>query len=314
MPDVSIVIVSWNTKKILSDCLESLERCRKNLSLEVIVVDNASLDGTAEYVRERFPEVQLVQNSTNLGFARANNIGVRLSEGQYVCLVNSDVVVPEGCLKSMVEYMNQHAAIGMLGPKMVLRDGRIGQSCMRFPSVWNSFCRALALDSLFKGTRFFGGLLMTDFRYDRTIDVDVLTGWFWMVRRDALTHVGFLDERFFMYGEDIDWSRRFHKAGWRVVFFDKAEAFHYCAASSAIAPARFYIEMNRANMQYYRTYHNQLAVAGLWLATWFHQIVRILGYGAMYVLKPSGRLETRSKLKRSAACLFWLMGIQSAKA
>src|SRR5262249_45576234 len=163
--------------------------------------------------------------------------------------------------------------IGMLGPKMLLPDGTIGQSCFRFPSVWNLFCRALALDQFFKGSRLWGGFLMTDFYYDRVMDVEGLTGWFWMVRREALNRVGLLDERFFMYGEDIDWSRRFHEAGWRVVFYPEAEAVHYCEGSSSSEPIRFYVEKHRANMQYCQTYHSKFTVFGFWLTMWLQELI-----------------------------------------
>lgn len=305
-PSLSVVIVSWNTKKILAECLESLEHCR-GLCMEIIVVDNASSDGSSEAVRMRFPEVRLVQNEANLGFAKANNIGIGLSSGRYVCLINSDVVVPDGCIEKMVMYMDQHSDIGMLGPKMILSDGTVGHSCMRFPTVWNWFCSALALDSFFKTSKLFGNFMMTDFNYDRTQDVDLLTGWFWMVRREALSQVGGLDDRFFMYGEDFDWPRRFHQCGWRVVFYHEAEAIHYCGASSSRAPVRFYVEMNRANLQYFRKHHNTLAVMGFWFAMWLRQILRLVGYGVVYLFKKSQREEAGFKVKRSLTCLCWLV-------
>jgi GT2 family glycosyltransferase len=154
---------------------------------------------------------------------------------------------------------------------------------------------------------------MRDFMYDRITDVDVLTGWFWMVRREALEQVGPLDDRFFMYGEDIDWSKRFHAAGWRVVFYPEAEAVHYCGASSANAPTRFYVEMNRSNMQYYRRHHSTLEILGFWLATLLHEVLRIVGFGVVYLLKGARCQETAFKIKRSAACLLWLTGIKPAQ-
>lgn len=311
--NLSIVVVTWNAKRIVCECLESLRGHAKDSNTETIVVDNASSDGTPKLIRENFAHVRLCQNNKNIGFAGGNNIGIKLSTGKYIGLVNSDVVVPPGCMEKMIQYMEQHPDVGMLGPKMLLKDGSIGQSCMRFPSVWNMFCRALALDQLFKGSGFLGGFLMTDFSYDRVTDVDVLTGWFWMVRRRALDQVGLLDERFFMYGEDIDWSKRFHGAGWRVVFYPGAEAVHYCGASSSNAPTRFYVEMNRANMQYFQRYHGKFLVFGFWLTTWLHEIVRIIGYGTVYLLKRAGNPEAGFKLKRSMACLRWLIGLKAAE-
>jgi GT2 family glycosyltransferase len=311
--DASLIIVSWNTKDMVAQCLDSLKRYAEDSSIEIIVVDNASSDGTAECIRERFPHVRLIRNATNIGFARGNNIGIKLSTGKYVSLINSDVQVPQGCLEKMLEYMEQHPEIGMLGPKMVLPDGSIGPSCMRFPTVWNWFCRALALDSAVKGSRAFGDFLMTGFKYDRIADVDALTGWFWVVRRDALNQVGPLDERFFMYGEDIDWPKRFHQSGWKVVFYPEAEAIHHRAASSSQDPTRFYIEMNRASIQYFQKHHDFVRVVGFWLTTWLHQVIRIVGYGFIYLFRSPRRSETRFKVKRSVACLLWLMGLWETK-
>ena len=311
--NLSVVIVTWNTKDIVQECLESLKEQAQRSDTEIIVVDNASSDHTPELIQKHCPWVKLVQNDTNLGFAGGNNIGVRLSKGKYIALVNSDVVVPKDCLEKMIQYMEQHPDIGMLGPKMLLKDGSLGQSCMGFPSIWNWFCRAFALDRLFKSSRLFGGFLMTHFQYDRVIDVDVLTGWFWMVRREALDRVGLLDERFFMYGEDIDWSKRFHEAGWRVVFYPEAEAVHYCGASSSNAPTRFYVEMSRANMQYCRRHHTKCSVLGFWITMWLHEMNRILAYGAVVLLGIERSPEARFKVRRSIACLRWLMGMKVAE-
>lgn len=305
---VSIVVVTWNQKDIVAQCLESIRRYADHSTTEVIVVDNASTDGTPEMIRDQFPLVKLITNITNLGFAKANNIGIHESKGQYVCLVNSDVVVPEGCVERAIDYMERNPSIGMLGPKMRLPDGTIGQSCMGFPSIWNWLCRALALDNLVVGRRLFGGFLRTDFRYDRIQDVDVLTGWFWIATRKALRQVGPLDERYFMYGEDIDWCKRFHEAGWRLVFYPDVEAIHHAAASSKLAPVRFYIEEHRANMQYLCKFHSRVARVGFWLVTALQEILRISGYGVAYVLHKSRRGEASFKIKRSAACLCWMLG------
>jgi GT2 family glycosyltransferase len=312
MVETSIIIVTWNQKDIVSQCLASLNRYADDPTVEIIVVDNASSDGTPEMIRDRFPAINLLAQSSNLGFAKGNNVGLAKSSGQFICLVNSDVIVPAGCIEKLTDYLRQNPDIGMVGPKMLLHDGTIGPSCMGFPTIWNWFCRALALDALFKNSRFFGGYLRTDFRYDRTQDVDVLTGWFWVVCRRAVEQVGPLDERYFFYGDDIDWSKRFHKAGWRVVFNPDASAIHYCGASSARAPLRFYIEMHRANLQFCKKFHAWPKRLGLWLTLCLQEIVRIVGYGAIYLLRRSARENARFKIKRSVACLSWLMGFSSS--
>ena len=216
--EISVVIVTWNARAYTEECLGSLFSGNLEQRVEVIVVDNASTDGTPEMIRSAFPKVNLIETGANLGFAKGNNIGIRHASGNYICLINSDVNVPPDCLSKLRQYMEQNPRVGLVGPKMLGPDGTARRSGMRFPSVWNSFLRAFALDSMFKGSKLFGGLLMSDFKFDRTRDIEVLNGWFWMTRKEALDEVGPLDERFFMYGEDIDWCKRFQLAGWRVVF------------------------------------------------------------------------------------------------
>jgi len=313
-PLLSIIIVTWNGKRYALECLTSLCQLDTRSSMEIIVVDNASTDGTPEAIRQQFPDVRLVGNKDNLGFAKANNIGIELSRGSYVCLVNSDVVVPPGCFEKMVGYMQQNPTIGLLGPKMLSPDGGIGPSVMHLPTVWNTMCCALGLHSAFPNSDLFGGYLMPNFDYTKTADVEVLTGWFWMTPRAALLQVGGLDERFFMYGEDIDWSHRFLEAGWRVVYYADAEALHYGAASSGQAPTRFYIEMRRANLQYFRKHHGSLRTLGYFFALWLHEIVRIAGYGLLYCFNRFKRTEAAFKVDRSMSCIKWLMGSGSPAA
>jgi hypothetical protein len=300
-PDVSIVIVAWNARAYTLECLTSLHRQEPSLAIEIIVVDNASTDGTAEAVTERFPSVRLIRNAKNCGFAKANNQGIQASRGRYLGLVNSDVVLPQQCLSHLLAYMDANPDIGLLGPKMLTPTGDVGCSVMRFPTAWNTFCCALG----------FSGFMMKGFSYDRTGDVEVLTGWFWVVRRSAFEKVGGLDEQFFMYGEDIDWSRRFHNGSWRVVYYANVEALHYGGASSKIAPARFYIEMRRANLQYYRKYHGRLSRVGYWLAVWSHELVRVFAYGSIFIVRHSRRAEASFKIERSLRCMAWLTGVRS---
>ena len=152
---------------------------------------------------------------------------------------------------------------------------------------------------------------MRDFAYDRIADVQVLTGWFWMVRREALAQVGGLDEQFFMYGEDIDWCRRYWQAGWRVVFYPNAEALHYGGGSSAKAPIRFAIEMLRARLQYIRKHHSIFARIAFRVTLWLHHLLRIAGYGVLLLLSKSHRAEAAFKVRQSCACLLWLAGTRS---
>lgn len=310
-PMLSIIIVTWNGKRYALECLQSLFAQPLGMAAEIIVIDNASSDGTPEAIRAQFPKVNLIENEKNLGFAKANNIGLAASRGRYVCLINSDVVIPPRCLEKMLAYLQANPNIGVLGPKMLSPDGRIGFSVMRLPTVWNTLCCALGLHAIFPASALFGGFMMGGYSYDSIDYVEVLTGWFWMIPRAALEEVGKLDEQFFMYGEDIDWCYRFRKAGWRVVFYPGAEALHYGAASSANAPTRFYIEMRRANLQYFRKHAGRLRTSGYRLAICLHELTRILGYSVIYCFNEARRAEAAFKVGLSSSCIRWITGDNS---
>lgn len=305
---ISIVIVVWNAKEYVMECLSSLrEHCAK-LCQEVIVVDNASTDGTPDLIAEKFPEFKVIRNSENLGFAKANNIGIVQSTGSYICLVNSDVKFLDDCISPMIRFLSDHPGVGMVGPRMLSANGEIRRSTMRFPNVWNVFCRAIGLDFLFKRSRFFGGLLMSDFDHQTTMPVEVLNGWFLLARQSAVQKVGLLDPQFFMYGEDVDWCYRFRRSGEVVVFFAESGAIHYGGASSSNAPLRFYLEMYRASWQYWRKHYGVLAQLGFLFVFAIHHSLRLLAAGVIYLCAPSQRSGTVARFKRSLACLQWVGG------
>ncbi len=313
MLDVSVIIPSWNAKSYLRDCIKSIYTETNNCRIEIIVVDNASTDGSPEMVKAYFPHIKLIINKENLGFAKGCNIGMRQANGKYVVIVNSDVILEKECIDRMFKYMEKHSEIGILGPKILGQDGMVQRSCMGFPTLWNTFCRALALDTIFPRSKLFGGQLMTYWSHNSIRSVDIINGCFWMVRQEALKRVGLLDESFFMYSEDKDWCKRFANAGWEVVFFPDAEAVHYGGASSSNAPIRFYIEMLRSNLQYWKKHHSRIAWVGYMLITLFHHVVRILGQVFTYVIKPSKSSQADFKIKRSIACIQWLLKLNYNK-
>lgn len=306
-PRVSIVIVVWNAQAYVLECLESLREHCAHVYSEVIVVDNASSDGTPDMVAERFPEFQLIRNAENLGFARANNIGMSLCTGDFICLVNSDVKFTSDCITPMLAYLDAHADAAMLGPQMLGADGEVRRSTMRFPTVWNSFSRALGLDVLFKGSKLFGGMMMSDFDHRKTGEVEVLNGWFVLARRSAIERVGLFDPQFFMYGEDVDWSYRFHQAGEKLVFFAETGAIHYGGASSAQAPIRFHLEMYRATWQYWRKHRGWLAQRAFLGITALHHGIRAIGAAVNYLRWTRGSGDARLRWERSVGCLRWVL-------
>jgi GT2 family glycosyltransferase len=201
----------------------------------------------------------------------------------------------------------------MAGPRVLGGDGKLQRSCRGFPTVWNMFCRALALDSFFPNSRVFTGYSMRNWDQNCDRSVDILTGCFWLIRKEALSRVGLLDESFFMYGEDMDWCRRFWNQNWQVMFVSAAEAIHYGGGSSANAPVRFYIERQRADLQYWRKHHSALATACFFLISCLQITLRIAGYSLVYLFNKPQRQTCRDKLRRSTACLKWMLtGQQSS--
>jgi GT2 family glycosyltransferase len=313
MLDVTVIIPSWNAKGFLQECIKSIIRETIHYRIKIIVVDNASTDGSPEMVKDQFPQIKLIINKENLGFAKACNIGMGLAKGKYIVIVNSDVIVGNECIDRMFKYMEKHSEIGILGPKILGQDGMVQRSCMGFPTLWNSFCRALALDTIFPRAKLFGGQLMTYWSHNSIRSVDIINGCFWMVRQEALKQVGLLDESFFMYSEDKDWCKRFTNAGWEVVFFPDAEAIHYGGGSSLNDPIRFYIEMQRADLQCWKKHHGRLAWLGYILIILFHHVVRVLGQVIRYVIKPSKSIQADFKIKRSIACIQCLLKLNYCK-
>lgn len=311
--DLSVVVVTWNAKRFVEECFRSITEEVRGLSAEIIAVDNASTDATADMIAEGFPEVKLIRSATNLGFPRGNVVAIEASRpGRYVCLVNPDVRVLPGCFGKLMEYMEKNPTIGVVGPRILNPDGSMQRSCMRAPGVWNSWCRALALDrTALRRVAVFGGLMMTDFAHDAARDVDALNGCFLLVRRTAMEEVGLIDDRYFMYGDDIDWCLRFRKAGWRVAFYPDAEAIHYGGGTTARAPVYFYVEMQKANLQYWRKHHSKPALIAYLASVWVHDLIRYVVYSAASASRASWRVRAGWQAKKSLACMRWLWSLRS---
>ncbi|RLT93662.1 glycosyltransferase family 2 protein [Ketobacter sp.] len=233
MTTLSIVIVSWNTKDILDDCLESVYRETDGIEFEVIVVDNDSQDGSAEMVKEKYPGVILIVNEKNVGFAAANNIGFNYCNGKYILLLNSDTVVLDGALQKTVSYADQHPDLGVLSCKILNDDHTLQPNCSMYPSLLNSVLFITGLYKAFPRSKFFGRAQMTWWDYDDERQVQVLKGCFMLVRKEALDATGPMDERFFMYSEEVDWCFRFSKAGWKLGYFPDASIIHLGGVSAA---------------------------------------------------------------------------------
>ncbi|MFQ3632230.1 glycosyltransferase family 2 protein [Roseiflexus sp.] len=232
MCDLSIVIVNWNARDVLRDCLASIPAAAGSLACETIVVDNASSDGSVEMVRTAFPHVHLIALPENMGFARANNIGFARAQGRYFLLLNPDTWLPPGALDSMAALMDRMPDVGILGPRLVNADGTLQPSCRFFPTLTNMILDCWGISQLAPRNRTLARFKMTDWAHDEARDVDQPSGACLMVRREAWNDAGPLDERFFMYFEEVDFCWRVRQAGWRIRFTPAPQITHYGGQSS----------------------------------------------------------------------------------
>jgi hypothetical protein len=231
--DLSVVIVSWNTRELLHRCLQSIFATAGELAMEVWVVDNASTDGSASMIREHFPQVLSIENHENVGFARGNNQAIRLSHGRYVLLLNSDTEVQTSALKNLIDALESHPAAGAAGPKMLNPDETFQSSYGSLPSVWSEIFGPYLLDFLTKPWGRIGARLATPDHLDGACtNTDRVSFACTLIRREALQTTGLLDETYAFYSEDYDWFKRAHDAGWQILFCPSAQVMHHWGASS----------------------------------------------------------------------------------
>jgi GT2 family glycosyltransferase len=231
--DLSIIIVNYNVKEFLQNLLHSLNKAVSNLRHEVVVIDNASDDGSVEFIHEKFPQIKLISNQTNLGFSKANNIALKISSGKFILLINPDTLVREDTITKMIEFLNNHPDAGLVGCKILNPDGSLQLACRRsFPGPWTSFCKVTGLSTLFPKSKLFAKYNLTYLDENSTHEVDAISGSFMMMKREVYEKVGGFDEQFFMYGEDLDLCYRIQKNGYKVYYYPGTQIIHYKGEST----------------------------------------------------------------------------------
>lgn len=254
--DLSIIIVNYNTKKLLENTIQSVIDTVDLIKYEIIVVDNASIDGSIEMVKKQYPQVNLIENKDNLGFPKANNIGIKKASGRYILLLNSDTKVLKQCLDKCLEYMDMNLEVGALGCKLLLASGELDHACKRgFPTPEASLYYILKLHKLFPLNKRFGQYTLNYLPIDEVNEVDSLTGAFIMVRKEVINKVGLLDETYFMYGEDLDWCYRIKEAGYKVIYYPEAVTIHYKGGSSKKKRYKTIYEFHRAMYIFYNKHY-----------------------------------------------------------
>jgi len=252
--DLSIIILSYNTQRLLDDCLRSVQAsiAESGAAVEVLLVDSGSTDGSIALVRERYPWVDLTVTEGFGGFAHANNLALRRAGGRYRLLLNSDTVLPPDGLRKVLAFMDSRPDIGLLGVKLVKGDGTLDRACRRsFPTPEVSFYRLSGLTSLFPRSRRFGRYNLTYLDPDQATEVDSVCGAFAWVRQEAIAQAGLLDEDFYFYGEDLDWAYRIKEQGWVVYYYPAVQVLHYKGQSSRQQSARMIHEFYRAMRLFY---------------------------------------------------------------
>jgi len=230
---LSVIIVNYNVKHFLEQCLYSVQKAAKKISTEIIVVDNHSADGSVQMLANKFPTIKLIANNKNLGFSAANNIGIRQSSGKYILLLNPDTIVEEETFKKVVDFMDAHPNTGALGVKMIDGKGRFLPESKRglpLPSV--AFFKIFGLSKLFPKSKRFNHYHLGYLDPDKIHEIEVISGAFMLLRKTVLEKIGLLDETFFMYGEDIDLSYRIIQAGYKNIYFPETTIIHYKGEST----------------------------------------------------------------------------------
>ncbi len=227
MLDLSIIIVSWQVKDLLEKCLTSIYENQDKLTLEIFVIDNASNDGSVEMVKANFPEVNLITNINNLGFAAANNQGVKKAHGKYILVLNPDTRILEDTLSKMVDFMEKNYKVGITGCKHLNQDLTIQHSVRRLPTILPILLILTKLAKIVPGLPVLRHYLAAEFDYKITQPAEQVAGSFFLIRRETIEEVGLFDERFFLWFEEVDYCKRAKEAGWQIWYEANAEIIHY---------------------------------------------------------------------------------------
>lgn len=303
MLDLAIIIVSWNCREYLSGCLRSIVSSGTQSRYTVLVVDNDSSDGTVPYIREMFPSIRILTNTSNVGFAAANNQGMRGVQSRYVLLLNPDTLLHPGALDAMIGFMDEHTDAWAAGPAIVNADGSRQHSGVRFPSNWNIAAEALFLDRLFPRSKLFGRHKELYEDPGRVREVDYLQGSCLMVRTEAIGIIGDLDEQFFMYFEETDWCYRMKHAGGKVLYCPMATVVHFGGNEPGHFDEHRLVYYHRSLLLFYRKHFTSGKAVVLRFLLVIRSLLRIILWGGTGMLRPALRHSAISSARGYARTL-----------
>ena len=235
MIDLTIIIVSYNTKEFLKKCLESVKNAALKFNYEIIVIDNNSSDSSLEMLGKEFPDVFLIKNKKNLGFSKANNQGIKKARGRYLLFLNPDTIVNKDTLPTLIEFMEGNKEVGVSTCKLIMPNGKIDDACHRgFPTPWNAFCHFLGISKIFPKIKLFSGYSLSYLDFDESHEIDACAGAFMLVRREAGEKIGWWDEDYFFYGEDLEFCFRLKELGYKIYYVPDVYTLHYKGISGGI--------------------------------------------------------------------------------
>lgn len=298
--DLSVIVVTWNTRELVLSCLRSLEGAIGNLSAEIFVVDNGSGDGTVTAVRHAFPEVVVVANERNLGFARANNKALRRAAGTYVLLLNTDILLKKDTVTTLIDFMGKNPLAGMAGAQLLNADGSKQNSFDNFPTLLSEGFNKSLLRILFPGR--FPSKRITTFS---PREVESVLGACVLVRREAIEAVGFLDEDYFFFMEETDWCYRMREKGWKVYIVPDAQAVHLQGATVRSVKGRAKIEYYRSRYLFFRKHHGHIQSGVLGGVLFFKLGVSLVLHGLTCLFTFFQYTKARQKLVVTWTLLAW---------
>jgi len=292
MLDVSIIVVAWNVRKLLYNCLKSVYDETKCIDFEVIYVDNASEDDSVEMVRKEFPNVRIIENEENKGFIIANNQGIEVSEGRYILLLNSDTIILDNAIAKTIKFADEHLNAAIVGCRVLNTDRTLQRTCAMYHSLLNMFLSATYLYKVFPRSKFFGREAMTWWDFNDVREVEVVYGCFSLVRREAIDQVGLMDPRYFVFGDDPDWCYRFGKAGWKIMFTPEPEIVHYGGQTTKKKADKFLLQLYGSNLIFMKLHRSRLSFpfARLLIALFF--ILRVPYWYAAAMFHKNKRKES----------------------
>ncbi len=290
---LSIIIVNWNQRVMLEDCLRSvLPKIDPEID-EIFVVDNGSKDGSADLVAQKFPTVQLVRNSDNRGFAAANNQALKLARGHYVLLLNNDTLVHGDVLVRSCQYLDEHSDVAVMGCRVLNADSSLQITCGQYPSIGNLILLTSGLWKL-DWPKFLGKYQIKHWLRDSERDVDTVSGCYMLVRKQAISEIGLLDEQFFFFGEETDWCRRFREAGWKVRFAPVGHITHFGSVSARRHNHFRDVMLSKAMIRLHRKHSGLPASISIWILLLVFNTSRALFWGLRSLVSRKPEFRGRS--------------------